>query len=86
MKLVNSDFTISDTSFIGGYSHKGGALNIQISKELTSSTVIKNSNFLSNRAKVSGGAIYISGCGISFIECTFSKNNVDEGGSGNDIF
>jgi predicted outer membrane repeat protein len=42
-------------------------------------------NFSNNFAKVSGGAIYISGCGISFIECSFSNNSVGVG-NGNDIY
>ena len=40
---------------------------------------------MNNSAKVSGGAIYITGCGISFLECSFSNNSARVG-SGNDIY
>ena len=40
---------------------------------------------MNNSAKVSGGAIYISGCGISLFECSFSNNSAGVG-SGNDIY
>jgi len=84
INLENSDFTIQDTSFIGGYSHKGGAINIQASNK-ESSLVFRNSTFSNNNAKMSGGAIYIAGCGLSVFECSFSNNRARDG-SGNDIY
>ena len=34
---------------------------------------------------MSGGAIYIAGCGLSVFECSFSNNRARDG-SGNDIY
>ena len=34
---------------------------------------------------MSGGAIYIAGCGLSVLECSFSNNRAGDG-SGNDIY
>ncbi|MBR2461098.1 MAG: hypothetical protein IKB34_07720 [Clostridia bacterium] len=72
---VNSDTTVSNTSFISNNAENGGAIYT-----VCFNTAIDSSSFKDNEA-VNGGAIYVSDSILSISNNVFTSNSAEYGGS-----
>ena len=80
--IINTTFTENSASTPGGDGDGGAAFF-----EFGVDALFINSLFLFNTSQDEGGAVYINGFGaaVDFINCTFSKNDTGEFGSGGGI-
>ena len=69
--ILNSTVTITNCTFSGGYSHKGGALKIHISNV----TFCGNISFKNNTAISGGGSIFTSNSKLVFTGNTLFESN-----------
>ena len=76
VRNLHSSIEITDSSFIGNEGSTGGAININCSVSMTTAHVdIIRSEFVNNRALLSGGGIACHNCRINIENTSFRMNS-----------
>ncbi|CAI2363468.1 unnamed protein product [Moneuplotes crassus] len=79
IKIIDSKITIEETTFRNNSAYSGGAIAFECTSMSNCELNIVNSNFIENKAGVSGGAIYYNYNNPRVLNTMFSSNTADYG-------